>query len=370
MERYFPSEEAADIFQMVGEFSARELKSQAGDAEASATFPRDIFAKMGGIGLLALPYPARYGGGEQDYVTYLQLLEVIAHSWMSVGVGLSVHTMSCYPIAVHGTDAQREELLPAMLGGELLGAYALSEAQAGSDVAALATRAVRDGEDYVLNGTKTWITHGGRADYYTLFARTSQGRGGLSCFHVPADVDGLSFGAPEHKMGLSASPTTAVHLDEVRIPVRFRVGEEGAGQRIALSALTSGRLGIAACATGLAQAALDAAVGYARERRQFGQPIADFQGMQFLLADMSVQVDTARALYLTAAERRDRGLDFVRSSATAKLSATDAVQVLGGFGYTEDFPVERYLREAKITQIFEGTNQIQRLVIARQLLGG
>jgi alkylation response protein AidB-like acyl-CoA dehydrogenase len=216
------------------------------------------------------------------------------------------------------------------------------------------------------------------ADFYTTFARTSDDRThGISCFHVPADAAGLSFGAPERKMGLTASPTTAMYLDAVALDVEHRIGAEGDGMRIALSALDSGRLGIAACATGLAQAALDAATAYAGERKQFGSAIAEFQGIQFLLADMAAAVDSARATYLMAARKRDAGRPFTRDAAVAKLIATDAamkvttdaVQVLGGYGYTRDFPVERYMREAKVTQIFEGTNQIQRLVIARQLLG-
>nr|MBA2445357.1 acyl-CoA dehydrogenase family protein [Nocardioidaceae bacterium] len=263
------------------------------------------------------------------------------------------------------------------LGGSQLGAYALSEAQAGSDVSAIATKAVRDGDEYVLNGTKAWISHGPHADFWLLFARTSADpKAGLSAFHVPAGTGGISFGAPEKKMGMAASTTTQLILDEARIPVDLRLGEEGQGMAIALAALDSGRLGIAACATGLAQGALDLAVGYAKERHQFGRAIAEFQGLQFLLADMATAVETARATYLLAARLKDADRAFSRQASIAKLVATDAamkvttdaVQVLGGYGYTRDFPAERYMREAKVTQIFEGTNQIQRMVIARSLL--
>jgi alkylation response protein AidB-like acyl-CoA dehydrogenase len=304
-------------------------------------------------------------------------LEEIAAAWMSIGVGVSVHTMTSYAMANYGSEQQRRTYLPEMIGGGLLGGYALSEAQAGSDITSMTTRAKAGADGYALSGAKAWITNGGVADFYTTFARTSNDRTrGISCFHVPADAAGLTFGNPEHKMGLTASPTAAMYLDAVPLEADRRIGAEGDGMRIALSALDSGRLGIAACATGLAQAALDCATAYARERQQFGSAIAEFQGIQFLLADMAAAVDTARATYLMAARKRDAGRSFTRDAAVAKLVATDAamkvstdaVQVLGGYGYTRDFPAERYMREAKVTQIFEGTNQIQRLVIARQLL--
>jgi alkylation response protein AidB-like acyl-CoA dehydrogenase len=288
-----------------------------------------------------------------------------------------VHTMTSYAVATFGTAEQRARLLPGMVGGEQLGAYALSEPQAGSDISAMTTKAVRDGDSYVLTGTKAWISHGSHADFYTTFARTSDDpKHGISAFHVPGSSEGLSFGAPERKMGLTGSTTTLVNYDNVRIPAANLIGAEGDGMRIALSALDSGRLGIAACATGLAQAALEVAASYALERQQFGQAIADFQGVQFLLADMAAAVESARATYLQAARRRDLGRPFTQQAAIAKLVctdaamkvSTDAVQVLGGYGYTREFPAERYMREAKVTQIFEGTNQIQRLVISRDLL--
>jgi alkylation response protein AidB-like acyl-CoA dehydrogenase len=296
---------------------------------------------------------------------------------MAVAVDVSVHTLSSYALARFGTEAQRATWLPGMLGGDQLGAYALSEQQAGSDVSAIATKAARAGDAYVVNGTKAWISHGPHADFWLLFARTSADpRGGLSAFHVPAGTPGVSFGAPERKMGMSSSTTSQVIFEDARVPVDLRIGDEGQGMAIALSALDSGRLGIAACATGLGQAALDLAVSYAAQRRQFGRPIAEFQGLQFLLADMAAAVESARATYLLAARLRDAGRAFSRQASIAKLVAsdaamkvtTDAVQVLGGYGYTRDFPAERYMREAKVTQIFEGTNQIQRIVIARSLL--
>jgi alkylation response protein AidB-like acyl-CoA dehydrogenase len=264
-----------------------------------------------------------------------------------------------------------------MLGGELLGAYCLSEATSGSDAAAMRAKAVRTGDTYTLNGTKAWVTHGGVADYYNVFCRTSDDRRGVSTFLVPADTPGLLPQPPERKMGLTASPTAQIVLDNLMVGADRLIGNEGDGMRIALSALDGGRLGIAAVVTGLAQAALDAAVAWAKERKQFGRVIADNQGVSFMLADMATGIEAARATYLAAARRRDDGEEYATQASMAKLLATDtamrvttdAVQVFGGYGYTAEYPVERYLREAKVMQIFEGTNQIQRLVIGRSLLG-
>jgi alkylation response protein AidB-like acyl-CoA dehydrogenase len=375
-ERMLPSTEAEDLLKLVTEIAHDELAPLAAEYEAAERFPREQFRLLGRSGLLSLPYPERWGGAAQSYEVYLQVLEELASVWMTVGVGLSVHTMSCYPLATYGTDEQRDRWLPDMLAGDLLGAYALSESHAGSDAAALSARATRDGDDYVLHGTKAWITHAGVADYYTLMVRTSDdGSRGITCLLADAATPGITAAQPEHKMGLTGSPTAQLHLDGARVAVRRRTGDEGQGLKIALDALNSGRLGIAACAVGLAQGALDEAVRYARQRTQFGRPIIDFQGLEFLLADMAAAVESARATYLEAARRRDRGLPFRRQASIAKLVATDAamrvttdaVQVLGGAGYTRDFPVERYMREAKVPQIFEGTNQIQRMVIAREL---
>jgi alkylation response protein AidB-like acyl-CoA dehydrogenase len=377
VDRLLPSEEARELIALVREICAEQLAPRAAEAEAAAEFPRDVFHLLGETGLLSLPFDEEQGGGGQPYEVYLQVLEEIASAWMSVAVDVSVHTLSTYALARFGSDEQRAQWLPGMLGGRQLGAYALSEPQAGSDVSGIATKAVRDGDDYVVTGTKAWISHGPHADFWLLFARTSPDpRRGLSAFHVPAGTEGIEFGAPEKKMGMTASTTTQIILDAARLPADLLIGDEGQGMAIALSALDSGRLGIAACATGLAQAALDLAVGYAGERKQFGRPIGEFQGLQFLIADMAAAVESARATYLHAARMRDAGLTFSRQASVAKLVATDAamkvttdaVQVLGGYGYTRDFPAERYMREAKVTQIFEGTNQIQRMVIARSLL--
>jgi alkylation response protein AidB-like acyl-CoA dehydrogenase len=307
---------------------------------------------------------------------YLQALEEIGGAWASVGVGISVHALVCLVVSTHGGDEQRERWLPEMLGGELLGAYCLSEPDAGSDPGAMRTRAVRHGDGYRLRGTKAWVTHGGEADFYVVFARTSDDRrAGISCFLVPGDAAGLEPQPPERKMGLTGSTTAALAFEDVEIGADRLIGSEGEGLSIALAALDSGRLGIAAVAVGLAQACLDCAVQYAGRRHTFGRRIIEHQGVAFMLADMAAAVEGARAAMLEAARRRDRGLRFSRQAAIAKLLATDAamkvasdaVQVLGGAGYTQDFPVERMLREAKVMQIFEGTNQIQRLVIARHL---
>ena len=377
VDRLLPTDESRDLLGLVRDIAAEQLAPRAAEDEAAARFPRDAFGVLGRAGLLSLPYPEEYGGGAQPYEVYLQVLEELAAAWMTVGVGVSVHSLACWAIATHGTDELRKLLLPDMLGGEQLGAYCLSEPQAGSDIAAMSTRAVPDGDDYLLTGTKAWISHAGEADFYLVFARTSDDRTkGVSAFHVPAASEGLAFGAPEQKMGLTGSPTAYVLLDRCRIPGDHRIGEEGQGMRIALGALDSGRLGIAACATGLAQAALDAAAAYAVGREQFGRPVSDFQGMQFLLADMAAATEQARATYLHAARLRDAGRPYGRQASIAKLTATDAamrvttdaVQVHGGYGYTRDYPVERYMREAKVTQIFEGTNQVQRMVIGRDVV--
>jgi len=376
VERMLPDSDAEALVALAREIAVDELKPLASDFEAQSRFPREQFRLLGRSGLLGLPYPEKWGGSAVSYEVYLQVLEELAAVWMTVGVGLSVHTMSCYPLARFGTDEQRNEWLPEMLGGELLGAYALSEPQAGSDAAALSARAIRDGDDYLVTGTKAWITHAGVADFYTIMVRTSDERSrGVSCLLAGAATPGLTIAPLEHKMGLTGSPTAQLLLDNARIDARRLMGGEGDGLKIALDALNSGRLGIAACAVGLAQAALDEAVAFAKQRTQFGNPIIEFQGLEFLLADMAAGVESARATYLDAARRRDRGLPFRRQASIAKLVATDmamrvttdAVQVLGGYGYTRDFPVERYMREAKVPQIFEGTNQIQRMVIAREL---
>jgi alkylation response protein AidB-like acyl-CoA dehydrogenase len=378
------SEEAQALVGLTREIADAELRPAADKAEKTATFPRQAFRTLGQAGLLSLPYPERFGGGGQPYEVYLRVIEELASAWLTVGLGVSVHTLACYPLAIAGTPEQQERWLPAAFGGDLLGAYCLSEPHCGSDAAALRTRAVAEGSDYVVDGVKAWISHAGQADFYALFARTSgdaEGRDrsqGISCFYVPAETEGVSAAPAEHKMGMRASTTAQMLFSGARLGRDHLMGEQDKGFALALSALDSGRLGIAACSTGVARAALETAVNYARERRQFGRPIGEFEGLSFMLADMATAVEASRSLYLEAARRKDAGLEFSAQAAMAKLFAsdtamrvaTDAVQVLGGYGYVEDFPAERFMREAKVLQIVEGTNQIQRMVIGRWLAKG
>ncbi|WP_328581377.1 acyl-CoA dehydrogenase family protein [Streptomyces sp. NBC_00370] len=378
VDRQLPTEESRDLVTLTREIVQREIAPTAADEEEAGHFPRQLFTLLSESGLLGLPYDSAHGGGDQPYEVYLQVLEELAAARLTVGLGVSVHSLACHALANYGSKEQQSEHLPAMLGGGLLGAYCLSEPASGSDAASLRTKAVRDGDDWVITGTKAWITHGGIADFYTVLARTGgDGARGITAFLVPGDAAGLEAALPEKKMGMKGSPTAQLHFDGVRVADSRRIGDEGQGFAIALSALDSGRLGIAAAAVGLAQAALDEAVQYATGREQFGRPIADFQGLRFLLADMATRVEAGRSLYLSAARLRDMGRPFSQQAAMAKLFCTDtamqvttdAVQVLGGYGYTTDFPVERYMREAKVMQIVEGTNQIQRMVIARHLVG-
>ncbi|WP_406044627.1 acyl-CoA dehydrogenase family protein [Micromonospora sp. NBC_00898] len=378
VDRILPTDEAHDLLDLATELADRELAPKAAGFEERAEFPREVLRTLGRAGLLGLPYPEEHGGAAQPYEVYLQVLEILASRWLAVAEAVSVHTLSCYPVAQFGTDEQRK-LLPDMIGGELLGAYCLSEPQGGSDAAALTTKAVRDGDAYVVSGTKAWITHARVADFYNIFCRTGgPGPKGISCLLADRATPGIHPQAAERTMGLHSSPVAQIAFDDARVPVDRLIGGEGTGFTIAMSALDSGRLGIAACAVGLAQAALDYAVGYAKERQQFGRAIIDFQGLGFSLADAATQISAARALTLAAARLRDAGRPYSIEAAKAKLFATDmamrvttdAVQVLGGAGYVTDHPVERYMREAKVLQIVEGTNQIQRLVISRALAKG
>ncbi|WP_066908673.1 acyl-CoA dehydrogenase family protein [Millisia brevis] len=375
VDRLLPTEEARALIELTADIADKAMAPIADQHERDHTYPEGLFATLGEAGLLSLPYPEQWGGGDQPYEVYLQVLEELGARWAAVAVAVSVHSLSCYPLSAFGTPEQQERWLPDMLGGSTIGAYSLSEPQAGSDAAALVCKAEPTAAGYRVTGTKAWITHGGVADFYTTFLRTGEGSGGVSCFHIPAGTPGQSFGKPEDKMGLNGVPTASAYYDGTVLDAEHRIGAEGQGLQIAFSALDSGRLGIAAVAVGIAQAALDEAVAYAKERAAFGKRIIDHQGLGFLLADMAAAVDAARASYLDAARRRDAGLPYSRNASVAKLVATDAamkvttdaVQVFGGYGYTREFRVERLMREAKITQIFEGTNQIQRLVIARSL---
>jgi alkylation response protein AidB-like acyl-CoA dehydrogenase len=376
IDRILPTDDAAALLDLTRDLCDRELAPRAAEFERRGEFPRDVLRTLGRAGLLGLPYPEEYGGAAQPYEVYLQVIEELAGRWLAVAEAVSVHTLSCYPLAHFGSDDQRKRLLPDLLGGDLLGAYCLSEPHGGSDAAALTTRATRDGEDYVVTGTKAWITHAGVADFYNVFCRTGgPGPQGISCLLADATAPGIVPQRRETTMGLRSSPVAQIAFDGARVAADRLIGSEGDGFRIAMSALDSGRLGIAACSVGLAQAALDHAVGYAQEREVFDRRVIDWQGIGFMLADMATQISAARALTLHAARLRDTGRPYRIEAAKAKLFAsdvamkvtTDAVQVLGGYGYVADHPVERYMREAKALQIVEGTNQIQRVVISRSL---
>ncbi|RBY75881.1 acyl-CoA dehydrogenase [Blastococcus sp. TF02-09] len=376
VDRDLPTPEAEDLLALTREIADAELAPKAAADEREERFPREVFRLLGEAGLMGLPFGEEVGGGGQPYEVYLQVVEELAARWASVALGVSVHTLACFPIDRFGTDTQRRELLPDMVGGQLLGAYCLSEAHAGSDASALRASARATDDGWTATGEKAWVTHGGHADFYSTFLRTpDDGERAISCFHLTPELPGFSAAPPEQKMGLTGSTTAAIRLDGVPVPADRLVGERGRGMQIALAALDSGRLGVSAVAVGLAQSALDLAVGYAVEREAFGRPIAQHQGVSFLLADMAAAVESARATYLVAARRKDAGKPYSRQASIAKLIATDAamkvttdaVQVLGGAGYTRDHPAERYMREAKVMQIFEGTNQIQRMVIGRSL---
>ena len=373
------AEEHRELLALVRRFADDEVAPVADRCEHEHRFPRELFAQLGELDLTGLPFAEELGGSALPYRVYLLVVEELSRVFAAFGMGLSVHTLATWAIATYATPEQRERFVPEMVAGELLGAYALSEPGSGSDAGAMTTRAVRDGDVYRLDGVKAWVTHGGIADRYLVMARTSdEGSRGISAFVVDADQPGLSFAQPEEKIAMWASPTAQLIFDDAPVAAdRLIGGEEGQGFRLALAALDGGRLGIAACAVGLAQGALDQAVAYAGQREQFGQTIDRFQGVSFLLADMAARTEAARALYRSAAARRDAGEATTDVAAMSKLVATDAamqtavdaVQVFGGYGVTRDFPVERYLREAKILQIVEGTNQIQRVVIARGLTG-
>jgi alkylation response protein AidB-like acyl-CoA dehydrogenase len=379
VQRHLPTEEATELLALTRELVREELAPRAAQDEADSRFPREVFRTLGKAGLLGLPYPEEHGGGGQPYEVYLQVVEELATVWATVAEGVSVHTLACFPLAEFGTDEQRARWLPDLVGGELLGGYCLSEAQSGSDAAAMITRAVRDGDEWVVTGTKNWITNLGVADFYVVFCVTDPDAGhsrGISAFVVEADRPGFSVGKLEHKMGIRGSPTGQPIFDEVRVPAENLIGSENEGFKVAMSTLDRSRLGVAAQAVGIAQGATDYAASYAQERHQFGKPIAAFQGIQFKLADMESRTAAARELLYRACAKVDAGeRDMGKYSSMAKLFASDtamwvtteAVQVLGGYGYVSEYPVERMMRDAKITQIYEGTNEIQRLVIARTL---
>lgn len=363
---------------MVRDFAKKEIEPSIPQMEAGE-FPRDILNKMAELGLMGIIVPEKYGGSEMDFTSYITAIHELSKASATVGVILSVHTsVGTTPILNFGTEEQIQKYVPRLASGEHLGAFALTEPSAGSDAGSLKSRAVLKGDEYIINGSKVFITNGGEADVYILFASTDPEKGsrGISTFIVEKDFPGLVIGKDERKLGLRGSRTVQLTLEDLRVPKENLLGNEGGGFTVAMANLNCGRIGIAAQALGIAEAALEHAVAYAKEREQFGKPIAANQGIGFKLADMATQVEAARLLVYQAADLYGRGKVCNKETSMAKLFASraatnvaiDAVQVFGGYGYTEEYPVERLFRDAKITEIYEGTSEIQRLVVSKQLL--
>jgi len=372
------TEEQQMMRDMVQNFAKTEIEPFIPRMEAGE-FPREILKKMGGLGLMGITVPEQYGGAGMDFISYISAIHELSKVSAVVGVILSVHTsVGTNPIMYFGNDEQKNRYLPKLASGEYLGAFCLTEASSGSDAGSLKTRAVKKDDHYVLNGSKMFITNGGEADVYIVFASTDPSKGtyGISAFIVDKDTPGLVIGKDERKMGLRGSRTVELSFDQMKVPLENLLGEENGGFKIAMANLDVGRIGIAAQALGIAEAALEAATGYAKDRVQFGKPIAAQQGVGFKLADMATAVEAAKLLVYRAAQLRAEGLPCGKEASMAKLFASkaavegsiEAVQVFGGYGYTEDYPVERYFRDAKVTEIYEGTSEIQRIVISKHLM--
>ncbi len=375
------SEEHQAVRAAVRELCEAKVAPHAAEADESGEFPRASYDALAAADFAAPHIPEEYGGAGADALATCIVIEEVARVCAASSLIPSVNKLGTMPLLLAGSEELKKRYLAPVAAGQAMFSYCLSEPEAGSDAAAMRTRAVPDGDGYLLNGVKRWITNAGISDYYTVFAVTDPAAGGagISAFVVEKGDAGLSFGAPERKLGIKGSPTREVYFDNVRLPADRMVGDPGTGFRTAMRTLDHTRVTIAAQAVGIAQGALDHALGYAKEREQFGRPISSFQGLQFLLADMGMKVEAARQLTYAAAGRSERGDDDLTffgaaakcfASDTAMQVTTDAVQVLGGYGYTRDYPVERMMRDAKITQIYEGTNQVQRIVMARQLLAG
>ncbi|MGV2939461.1 acyl-CoA dehydrogenase [Mesobacillus sp. LC4] len=371
------TEEQKMMRKMVRDFAQTEIAPFVEKME-EGEFPREILKKMGELGLMGIPVPEEYGGSEMDFISYIIAIHEISKVSATVGVILSVHTsVGTNPILYFGTEEQKKKYVPKLAAGEYLGAFCLTEPSAGSDAASLKTRAVKKDGHYVLNGSKVFITNGGEADVYIVFASTNPEAGtkGVSAFIVEKDTPGFIVGKDEHKMGLYGSRTVQLTFEDMKVPAENLLGQEGEGFKIAMSNLDSGRIGIAAQALGIAEAALEAATDYAKERVQFGKPIAAQQGVGFKLADMATSVEAAKLLIYRAAQLRSEGQKCGLEASMAKLFTsrtavevtTEAIQVFGGYGYTKDYPVERYFRDAKVTEIYEGTSEIQKIVISKQL---
>jgi butyryl-CoA dehydrogenase len=374
------SEEHRLVQSTVREWAASRLLPLAAEMDRTATYPPEVLRELGDLGLMGVFIPEEYGGGGMDTVSYCLALEEIARAEAALAAVLSVNnSLDCYPIFAFGDEGQKRRYLPELARGRKLGCYCLTEPTAGSDAGALKTTAHDAGEEWVLNGTKIFVTNGVEADVLIIYARTDPGPSGrgISAFIAEKGDRGLSVGKVEHKLGIRASSTCEIVLDDCRLPKDRLLGERGKGFRIALATLDGGRIGIAAQALGIARAAMEDTIAYAKERQQFGRPIAAFQANQWKIADMATRIQAARLLTCRAAWVRDQGRPHSREAAMAKLfasetamwAATQAVQIYGGYGYIQDYPVERHFRDAKITEIYEGTSEVQRLVIARHLLG-
>ncbi|MBO3745125.1 acyl-CoA dehydrogenase family protein [Streptosporangiaceae bacterium NEAU-GS5] len=381
---YAPAEEHQLLRETVRALADEKIAPRAAAADENEEFPYEVYKDLVAADLHAVHVPEEYGGAGADALATVIVIEEVARACASSSLIPAVNKLGTVPLLLSASEELKRRYLTPVAAGDAMFSYALSEAEAGSDAAAMRTRAVRDGDDYVLNGAKMWITNAGVSEYYTVMAVTdpSAGPRGISAFVVEKNDDGVSFGPKEKKLGIKASPTRQVILNDVRIPASRMIGAEGTGFKTALATLDHTRITIAAQALGIAQGALDYAIGYIKERKQFGKPVADFQGVQFMVADMAMKLEAARQLTYAAAAKSELAIhgtrvkDLTFFSSAAKTAAsdaamditTDAVQLLGGYGYTRDFPVERMMRDAKITQIYEGTNQIQRMVMARQLL--
>jgi butyryl-CoA dehydrogenase len=373
------TEEQEMLRKMIRDFAENQVAPTAAERDEEERFDRSIFEQMAELGLTGIPWPEKYGGAGADYLSYVLAVEELSRVDASIGVTLSAHvSLASWPIYKFGTEEQKQKFLRPLAEGKKMGAYCLTEPGSGSDSAGMRTTAVRDGDHYILNGSKIFITNAGEAEIYVVFAVTNPElkHKGITAFIVEKGMPGFTMGKKEKKLGIRSSPTLAVNFEDVRVPVENRLGEEGQGFKIAMMTLDGGRNGIAAQALGIAQGAFDHALAYAKERNQFGKPIASLQAIQFKLADMATKIEAARLLTYQAAWLEDQGLPYGKASAMSKVFAgdiamevtTEAVQVFGGYGYTREYPVERFMRDAKITQIYEGTNEIQRVVISNYLL--
>ena len=373
------TEEQSAIKKAVREYAEKSIAPTVAERDEKEIFPREIFDEMGRLGFLGIPYPEEYGGAGSDQLSYIIAVEEISRVCASTGIGLSVHTsLAAWPIFKYGTEEQKQKFLRPLAEGVKLGAFGLTEPNAGTDVANGSTTAVKDGDEYIINGTKIFNTNGGEAEIEIIFAVTDKAAGfrGMSAFIVEKGTPGLSFGKKEIKMGIRSSVQREVILENCRVPAANLLGKEGEGFKIAMATLDGGRIGVAAQSVGLAQGALEAAIKYAKERVQFGKPISANQAISFKLADMATKVEYARLLTYRAAYHKEHNLPYSKEAAMAKMVASDvamevtteAVQIFGGYGFSREYPVERMMRDAKITQIYEGTNEAQRMVIAGNIL--